>query len=81
MTDMNDLSSNRIRRALSVSFLGVEAAARRRAGGQSGRDEGAIESGLRAARQIDPNARAEGNPRIRQEGLRATSVPPSAGPC
>ncbi len=29
--------------------------------------EGAIESGLRAARQIDPEARPEGNPRIRQE--------------
>lgn len=29
--------------------------------------EGAIESGLRAARQIDPLAQAEGNPRIRQE--------------
>lgn len=29
--------------------------------------EGAIESGLRAARQIDPGARPEGNPRIRQE--------------
>ncbi|WP_207539935.1 flavin monoamine oxidase family protein [Sabulicella rubraurantiaca] len=29
--------------------------------------EGAIESGLRAARQIDPQARPEGNPRIRQE--------------
>ena len=29
--------------------------------------EGAIESGLRAARAIDPNARPEGNPQIRQE--------------
>lgn len=29
--------------------------------------EGAIESGLRAARQIDPAAMPEGNPRIRQE--------------
>lgn len=29
--------------------------------------EGAIESGLRAARQIDPEARPEGRPRIRQE--------------
>ncbi|GLK82993.1 flavin monoamine oxidase family protein [Ancylobacter defluvii] len=29
--------------------------------------EGAIESGLRAARQIDPAATPEGNPRIRQE--------------
>lgn len=29
--------------------------------------EGAIESGLRAARQIDPAAKPEGNPRIRQE--------------
>jgi monoamine oxidase len=29
--------------------------------------EGAIESGLRAARQIDPAARAEGQPAIRQE--------------
>ena len=29
--------------------------------------EGAIESGLRAARQIDPEAKPEGNPRIRQE--------------
>lgn len=29
--------------------------------------EGAIESGLRAARQIDPAARPEGNPRIRPE--------------
>lgn len=36
---------------------------------KSGWVEGAIESGLRAARQIDPGARAEGNPRIRQEGL------------
>jgi monoamine oxidase len=36
---------------------------------KSGWVEGAIESGLRAARQIDPAARAEGNPRIRQEGL------------
>lgn len=35
---------------------------------KSGWVEGAIESGLRAARQIDPAARAEGNPRIRQEG-------------
>ena len=29
--------------------------------------EGAIESGLRAARQIDPDSRAEGRPAIRQE--------------
>ncbi|MCB8875652.1 flavin monoamine oxidase family protein [Acidisoma silvae] len=29
--------------------------------------EGAIESGLRAARQVDPDAKAEGNPAIRQE--------------
>ncbi len=36
---------------------------------KSGWVEGAIESGLRAARQVDPAARAEGNPRIRQEGL------------
>lgn len=34
---------------------------------KSGWVEGAIESGLRAARQIDPAARPEGNPRIRQE--------------
>lgn len=34
---------------------------------KSGWVEGAIESGLRAARQIDPDARPEGNPRIRQE--------------
>jgi monoamine oxidase len=36
---------------------------------KSGWVEGAIESGLRAARQIDPACRAEGNPLIRQELL------------
>lgn len=34
---------------------------------KSGWVEGAIESGLRAARQLDPAARAEGRPRLRQE--------------
>jgi monoamine oxidase len=34
---------------------------------KSGWVEGAIESGLRAARQIDPTAKAEGQPMIRQE--------------
>jgi monoamine oxidase/UDP-galactopyranose mutase len=34
---------------------------------KSGWVEGAIESGLRAARQIDPSARPEGRPVIRQE--------------
>ncbi len=37
---------------------------------KSGWVEGAIEAGLRAARQIDPTAKAEGNPSIRQELLR-----------
>lgn len=34
---------------------------------KSGWVEGAIEAGLRAARQIDPDAQPEGQPRIRQE--------------
>jgi monoamine oxidase len=34
---------------------------------KSGWVEGAIESGLRAARQVDPQARPEGRPRLRQE--------------